>query len=89
MSEPYTIQYTTHALDDLDSLDRAVAKRILRKIERLAENAAIISHYALAGEWAGRFRLRVGDYRVIYTIEHDAHSILIERVGHRSTVYGD
>lgn len=40
---------------------------------------------ALAGEWQGHFRLRVADYRVIFTIAPE--EITIIRVRHRSEIY--
>jgi mRNA interferase RelE/StbE len=78
------VDYKLSVAGDLDRLDRAVALRILKKIERtLAEEGR--SGEPLAGEFAGLFRLRVGDYRVIYA--RTAEGYLVLRIGHRGDVY--
>ena len=43
---------------------------------------------ALTGEWAGHWRYRVGDYRVIARIEGSRVVILVVAVGHRREIYG-
>ena len=78
------VEYKLSVAGDLDRLDRAVALRILKKIERtLAEEGG--SGEPLAGEFAGLFRLRVGDYRVIYA--RISVGYLVLRIGHRGDVY--
>ncbi|HJW79406.1 MAG TPA: type II toxin-antitoxin system RelE/ParE family toxin [Beijerinckiaceae bacterium] len=42
---------------------------------------------ALAGEFAGLWRYRVGDYRLIVSFEDDRLIVLVLRLGHRRTVY--
>ncbi|MCZ8127974.1 MAG: type II toxin-antitoxin system RelE/ParE family toxin [Microcystis sp. LE19-114.1B] len=58
---------------------------MLNKIEWLAINFEQITPLPLTREWSGFYKLRVGDYRVIY--EFDRESRIIIRVGHRSEVY--
>ena len=41
----------------------------------------------LWGEWEGYWRLRVGEYRVIYEIDDRAHRVIIIRARHRSEAY--
>jgi mRNA interferase RelE/StbE len=78
------VEYKLSVAGDLDRLDRAVAVRILKKIERtLADEGG--SGEPLAGEFAGLLRLRVGDYRVIYA--RTAGGYLVLRIGHRGDVY--
>ena len=78
------IDYKASVAGDLDRLDRSAALRILRKIERtLGEGAG--SGEPLSGDFAGLFRIRVGDYRVIYT--RTAAGYLVLRIGHRGEVY--
>ncbi len=72
---------------DLESLDKPVAKRIGSRIKWLAENIEHIKPEPLTGEWVRFFKLRVGDYRVIYKIFHDEQMIVIHRVRHRREVY--
>jgi mRNA interferase RelE/StbE len=87
MSDSYTLQFSDRALASLKRLDKTVAQRILDKLEWLAANATTIAHTSLTGDWSGFYRLRVGDYRVIYRLDHDNRLILVEIIGHRREVY--
>ena len=78
------VEYKASVAADLDRLDRSVALRILTRIEK-ALSAEGRRGEPLSGEFSGLFRLRVGDYRVIYAITTDGYLVL--RVGHRSEVY--
>ena len=79
-----SVEYKASALSDLDRLDRAVALRILNKIEKsLVEQGR--DGEQLSGEFQGLLRLRVGDYRVIYA--RTAVGYLVLRIGHRGDVY--
>jgi mRNA interferase RelE/StbE len=62
---------------------------MFKKLEWLAKNANTYDHYALKGELSGYFRLRVGNYRVIYTIDHTGRIIIVEVVGHRREIYDE
>lgn len=78
------IEYKASVSGDLDRLDRAAGLRILSKIEKsLGEQGA--AGQPLGGEFAGLFRLRVGDDRVIYAKTKGGYLVL--RVGHRGDVY--
>ena len=79
------IEWTADALDDLEKLDRVIAKRILRKISWLADYFNHIIPEPLSGDFAGAYKLRVGDWRVIYMKE--ANFLIIHAVGHRRDVY--
>ena len=78
------IEYKASVEKDLRRLDRTGALRLLKKIEKALTSE---SHQpsALGGEFAGLFRLRVGDYRVIYARTDTGYLIL--RIGHRRDVY--
>lgn len=89
MSKPYTLVFTARASRSLNRLDRSVADRILSKLEWLAENAELINHAPLSGQWSGHYRLRVGDYRVIYSLDSEGRLIVVEIVGHRREVYDE
>lgn len=80
------VRISDRAARDLAGLDRAVAQRIIARIRWLAENLSQIRPESLTGELAGLFKLRVGDYRVIYQIL-DEGTILILAVGHRREIY--
>jgi mRNA-degrading endonuclease RelE of RelBE toxin-antitoxin system len=72
------------ARSELRSVDRESAMRILIALTRYGESGEG-DIKALSGEWDGYFRLRVGDFRVIFQIAQNA--ITIARVRQRSEVY--
>jgi mRNA interferase RelE/StbE len=80
----FNIQYKKSVERDLSRLDKKEARRILDKIEKdLSVHAE--SYPVLKGEFAGLRKMRVGDYRVIFTILDK--DILILRIGHRREIY--
>jgi mRNA interferase RelE/StbE len=79
----YRIEYGSTALGDLDSLGEKVRTQVLRKIERLKSGLhGNIKHLRRADV---AYRLRTGDYRILFDIEGDV--IVIRRIGHRKNVY--
>lgn len=85
----WTIEFLPDAAKELRKLDRHVAARIVRTLEEriapLADPRTIGS--ALAGEHAGYWRWRIGDYRVVVRIEDERVTVLIVRVAYRREVY--
>jgi mRNA interferase RelE/StbE len=83
----YKVQYTTQAVEDLEKLAADIRQRITKKINWLGENFDNIQPIPLSANWAGFYKLRVGDYRVIYEIDNDIQIITIDQVGHRRDIY--
>ncbi|MHB1661383.1 MAG: type II toxin-antitoxin system RelE family toxin [bacterium] len=81
----HNAEWTENALEDLGRLDKPVAKRILNKISWFSEHFDNIIPQSLSGDLAGVYKFRIGDWRVIYTIEEE--SIVIQAVGHRREIY--
>ena len=79
------VDWTDDALEDLQKLDKPIAKRILTKISWFSQHFNNITPEPLSGEMAGTFKVRVGDWRIVYTIEKDV--IVIQAVGHRREIY--
>ena len=52
-------------------LDPAVARRVIDKLQWLADNSHILRHEPLRGDWEHVFKLRAAAYRVLYSIEDD------------------
>ena len=80
-----SVVFTSRAEENLAKLDKQTAQRILKKIRWLAENLESLTLEPLTGQFQGVYKLRVGDYRVLYTLEED--SIVIRLVKHRRDVY--
>jgi len=79
------IEWTEGAVKDLKRLDRQVARRILKKLDWFSKNFANVVPEPLTEEFEGTYKLRVGDWRVIYTVESEV--IVIQSVGHRREIY--
>ena len=84
----YQILYAESVLKDVKKLPVHLRERIKQKILWLAENFDEIKHETLKGsEWKEKFKLRVGDYRIIYSVDKEKKIITIHLVGHRSEIY--
>ena len=64
-----------------------VARRILSRIEWLAEHFEEITPMPLHGELTGMYKLRDGDYRIIYEPIRKERLLIIQAIGHRSTLH--
>lgn len=82
-NQPMRIEFKPRAVKDINSLDRLVARRILEKVRGL-ENG-LSGDVKRLTNFTPEYRLRVGDYRVLFEIEGDR--VIIYRVRHRSQAY--
>lgn len=84
----WTIEIERRAERELGKIDRKAAKCIVAAMRGLAvlENPRDRGK-AMAGEWAGHWRYRVGDYRVIARIDDGKMVIVVVALGHRREVY--
>ena len=80
----YTVEYKSSVARDLKKIDKAEVKHILAKLERQLRYNPDAGE-PLKGEFASLFRLRVGDYRVIYA--KIGKGSLVLRIAHRKKVY--
>jgi mRNA interferase RelE/StbE len=83
----YHIRLLEAATRELARLDQPVTRRVIERITWLATNLDTIRPEALTGELAEFYKLRVGDYRVIYEILHKEQTIVIHAIGHRREIY--
>ena len=79
------IVWDKKARSELDKLEIDIARRIILKVKTLSENPFSMDVKRLQGR--DDFRLRVGDYRVIFSIE--GNNLFVLRVGHRKNIYED
>lgn len=80
----YEIKWDKRAYKELKQIDRKTAIRILKKISSLSKNPQKYG-IPLRGKFKNKYRIRIGDYRVIYWIEKDI--LWIIAVGHRKGIY--
>ena len=82
----YKVEIKEFALKSLSELPLRQQLRIRQKIDALAANPYPPGYRKLKGEELS-YRIRVGDYRVVYEVHEDMVLILVLRVGHRKDVY--
>ncbi len=86
MSAGYRVEIARRALKSIQTLPKKEQQRVRAAIELLADTPRPPGCVALKGE-SSAYRVRVGDYRVVYEI-HDARLLIqVVRVGHRRQVY--
>ena len=87
MANPeYAVTFARSARKELESLDRHLVNRIFPAIESLAQNPRPVNCRKLSGV-QNRWRIRVGDYRVIYQISDEEKLVDTVAVRHRRDAY--
>ena len=85
----YRVEFRPAAARELRKLDRSARDRISKVISLLADEPRPPAAKMLTGDDAPRlWRVRTGDYRVIYTIEDEVLLVLVINVRHRREAYG-
>lgn len=82
----FSITFARSARKDLERLAPEIADRILDKLEGLAVNPRPPAASKLKGN-QGLWRLRVGDYRVVYSLNDERQSVDVSHVRHRREIY--
>jgi mRNA interferase RelE/StbE len=82
----YEIVFLTAALRDFEKLAPRIRKRIARHIDVLADDPRVAGSRKLKGS-ANTWRIRVGDYRVLYTVADQRVTVTIVQMGDRKHVY--
>jgi len=81
----YNIEFDKKAADFFKKLDKSLQNRIGKKIELLKNNPRL--GIPLVGNLSGFYKLRVGDYRIIYQIKNEQLIILVLDIEHRKSIY--
>lgn len=83
----YRVIILPKALEDLSRLDKTIADRVLKKIDRLSQNFENFTPMSLKGKFEGVYKLRAGDWRILYTFDPNKKLITIHLIRHRREVY--
>ena len=81
----YKIVFKQTVAKDLRPIPNKDVQRILAKINQLADDPRPTGSEKLTGE--EKYRIRQGNYRILYTIEEEIITITIVKIGHRRDVY--
>ena len=82
----WIVKFVPSAVNELKKLPRDIQHRIINVIESIVTVNPYIGEH-LRGDFKGYYKIRVGDYRIIYTLENKECIILIVRISHRKDVY--
>jgi mRNA interferase RelE/StbE len=81
----YRVYFKKSVEKDLAAIPKKDLKNILRRIAMLAKDPRPAGHEKLTGQ--ERHRVRQGRYRIVYSIQDEALTVWIVKVGHRKDVY--
>ncbi len=82
----YTVRLSPRVQKTLDRLPGDLRSRLMRKLEALEENPRPVGVEKLAGV-EDLYRVRVGDWRVVYAIRDRELIVIVVRIGNRRDVY--
>jgi mRNA interferase RelE/StbE len=83
----YSVTFKPSALKELNDLNNKDVKRIMEKITALEEVPRPVNCKKLKGSNENLYRIRIGDYRVIYNIDDGIKVVSIRDVGNRKDIY--
>jgi len=83
--EKYKLTFKKSVAKDLRSIPKQDIKRIIQRFDELSYNPRPMGCEKLSGQ--ERYRIRQGDYRIIYEIRDDVLVVVVVKVGHRREVY--
>lgn len=86
MTAPYEVRVARRAARSLASLERREQQRIRAALDLLADNPRPPNCVAMQGE-DSVYRVRVGDYRIVYEVQDSVLIVHVVRIGHRREIY--
>ena len=87
LTTTYAIEFAPRLERQLDIIPKEIKKLIFERIDKLKTNPRPENVEPLQGSEKGLFRIRQGDYRIVYSIQDKKLLVLIVRVVHRKEVY--
>ena len=82
----FGVSYSNRTKKFLKKADKVIVKRVIEKIEKLRENPVIHDTKTVEGS-KGLFRVRVGDYRILYEVDYRNNLIGIIKIDKKPRVY--
>jgi mRNA interferase RelE/StbE len=80
----YNVVLSAKAEEIFATADQALAKKVARYFEQLEQNPRFHPNVKpLKGDFAGYYRYRIGDYRVIYQVDDGTNQVMVTNIAHR------
>lgn len=83
----YRVEWSPAAWREFQALDGGIQRRLAAAVDGLAQNPRPPGAKRMHGRAADVWRIRVGDYRLLYQIRGDVLVVFVVKVGHRREVY--
>ena len=83
--DSYKIFFRRSVIKELKNVPKKDLQRIMKRIEKLALNPRPHGCEKISGQ--DRFRIRQGNYRIVYSIQENELTVWIVKIGHRREVY--
>lgn len=87
MRQYWKLVFTPDADRDLKALSAPIIIRILNKLVWLKNNFDLLKPVPLHGSFSGSYKLKVGDWRIVYRTDFSEKVIIVVMIDHRSKVY--
>lgn len=81
----YNLRLRQSAVKELENLPRRELARVMSRIETLADEPHPPGCEKLSGQ--ERYRVRQGDYRIVYEVDESRQVVTVVKIGHRREVY--
>ena len=81
----YTVQFESRVEKDLRAIPLDIAERLIARAIALGEDPFAPGTVKLKGETS--YRVRVGEYRIVFDVDTGAHLVSVLAVGHRGDIY--
>jgi len=81
----YRIEIKKSAVKELNAIPKKDLRKVVSKIRSLSDNPRLKGCVKLSGQ--ERYRIRRGNYRILYSIEDDALVVYVVKIAHRKDVY--
>lgn len=81
----YKIEIKKSAAKEIEDLPSVILKRVITHIKELADNPRPVGCKKLSGE--EKYRIRIGNYRILYEINDEIVTVYVVKVAHRKDVY--
>ena len=84
---PWQVVWNDKVYDDLAALNKTTARKIIARVESYLVQDPVNLGKPLTGSLTGISRYRYGDYRILYVMDFETHTVTILTVRHRREAY--
>ncbi len=83
----YKVDFSKTAEDQLEPIPKSDVKKIIKRAEKLGSDPFPVGYEHVKGVPIATYRVRQGDYRILYTVHEEKLIVLVIKIGHRREVY--